>query len=569
MATDCGEYIYSEEYRSYVIKYDGDLEGVNTIVEPDCVNIINSQFLVAYKKIEDFDDAYIYGYNSFPKCFGLMDITVVESVGVSGVRTLPGLELFGKDVLIGFVDTGIDYNNPLFIRANGESKIEAIWDQNEENFTSVENSVFGYGGEYLKEDIERAFASDTPYDIVPTRDENGHGTFLASVAAGNINLEEGFSGIASEASIVAVKLRNVKENMREYMLIPDDVPCYSEDDIILGIKYLIDKANSLNKPIVICLGLGTSQGDHNGSTNLELYIESISGLRGICVVGCTGNELGKAGHFLGEENVSNHEIEISVGDEDKGFVMEVWGRAPSLLELGILSPTGERKGDIGGFGERRTTLSFLYEGTEVVVDNFPVDENTGDSHMVIRFLNPGRGIWTIEVLDALERGLDAWLPIEKFLNSRVSFVRPEPDTTLCSPATGRGIISVGGYNHRNNALYINSGRGFTRDGLIKPDFVTAAVDVRGAFVSSGGASGMLLFTEKSGTSVSASITSGVVALLLEWGLVRGNNPGMSTEVVRQLLIRGCTEVADINYPNKSWGWGALNILESFDAIRSS
>ncbi len=570
---DCAEYIYSEEYRSYLIKYDNDIEGVQNIINPECLNIINSQFLVAYKRMTNMDNVYIYGYNSFPKGFGLMDTTAIENIGADIVRTLPGLELTGRDVLIGFVDTGIDYTNPLFRKGNGESRIEYIWDQNESSY-GIGPSVFGYGAEFSKADIDRANASENPYDIVPARDNNGHGTFLASVAAGGIDIEEPFSGVAPESSILVVKLKNAKKNLREYMLIPEDVTCYSEDDIILGIKYLVNKAMELDKPLVVCMGLGTSQGDHDGNTNLELYINTLSNLRGVCVVGCTGNELGSSGHFSGNNRINAsstiENMEISVGENDKGFVMEIWGNAPGLLAISLLSPTGEKRDEIFAIRDGRTRLSFLYEGTVVYVDNFVVDSNTGDPLIVLRFVNPAPGIWTINVEETtgiIGGGFDAWLPIREFLNSDVRFIRPDPDVTLTAPATGRGVIGIGGYNHTNNSLYANSGRGFTRKGSIRPDVVAPGVDVYGAFVPSAGVGTTSLFTRRSGTSVACAIAVGAVALIFEWALVKGNNPGISTQVVRQMLIRGADQPVEVQYPSKAWGWGTLNLLETFNSIR--
>ena len=569
----CTEYIYSEDYGSYLIKYDNDLEWVNNIVAPNCVNIINNQFLVAYKKIDLNENIYRYGYNSVPKCYGLMDVTAVEALGADTVRRLPGLGLTGRDVIIGFVDTGIDYTNPLFRNPDGSSRIEFIWDQNE-NQMGKGPSVFGYGAEYTRADINSALVTDSPFEVVPTRDENGHGTFLASVAAGGVNQEADFTGVAPDSKIVVVKLKQAKNNLRDYMRINDGAICYAEDDIILGVKYLINKAIGLDRPLVICVGLGSSQGDHNGNTNLELYFDTLANLRGVCVITPTGNELGFAGHFSGNNRINAtsgmEDVEISVGDNDKGFVLELWGNAPGLLQVSVLSPTGERLGGISPIKDGMSELSFLYEGTKVYVNNFVVDSNTGDQLVIFRFLEPTRGIWTINVNETsgvIGGGFDAWLPIHDFLNSDVRFVRPDPNVTICAPGNGRGSITLAGYNHTNNALYINSGRGFTRKGRIKPDVTAPAVEVYGAF-SAGGTAGMELFTRKSGTSIAASLTAGVVALIMEWGLVKGNNPGITTEVIRQMLIRGSRKVADVEYPNKSWGWGVVNVYEAFNVIRN-
>ena len=569
----CEDIIYSEEYGSYLIKYDNDLEGVYDTVNPDCVTIINNQFLVAYKRIDEERNIYEFGYNSVPKCYGLMDTTAVEAMGVEQVRNLPGLSLTGKEVLIGFVDTGIDYTNPLFIDRSGRSRIEYIWDQNKPQISGG-RTVFNYGNEYSREEIDEALSSDNPYSVVPSADENGHGTFLASLAAGGVDEEESFTGVAPEARILVVKLRQAKQNLRDYMLINDSALCYSEDDIILGVKYLINKAIELDRPIVICLGIGTSQGDHNGNTNLELYINTLSNLRGVCVVAPVGNELGFGGHFSGNNQInqieSEESVEITVGENNKGFVLELWGNAPGILEVNVLSPTGERLGNISPIRNDRREITFVYEGTRVYVDNFVVDTYSGDQLYVFRFLNPTRGIWNINVKETtgiMGRGFDAWLPINQFLNGDVKFVRPDPNVTICAPGNGRGVITVAGYNHTNNALYVNSSRGFARNGRIKPDITAPAVDIYGAFSKTTQNRGSL-YTRRSGSSLGCALTAGVIALIMEWALIKGNNYGITTEVIRQMLIRGANQVADVEYPNPSWGWGVTDIYKTFNVIRS-
>ncbi len=569
----CQEAIYSEEYGSYLIKYDNDLEGVYKVVNPFCVNIVNNQFLVAYKRIDEIDGIYKYGYNSVPKCFGLMDISAVTAIGADRVRNLPGLNLTGREVLVGFVDTGIDYTNPLFKNSDGTTRIEYIWDQNE-NDLGGGKTVFNYGTEYSKEDINQALGEDNPFDVVPSRDEDGHGTFLASCACGGVDEEEPFTGVAPDSKLVVVKLRQAKKVLRDYMLISDDAICYSEDDIILGVRYLINKAVELDRPLVICIGLGSSQGDHNGNTNLEIYFEALSNLRGVCIVAPTGNELGNGGHFSGNNRINQSKatetVEISVGDNNKGFVMELWGNAPGILEVDVLSPTGERLKGIPYIRDGRSEISFVYEGTTVYVDNFVVDPNSGDQLYIFKFENPTSGIWSInvrEISGIIGGGFDAWLPIKEFLNSEVRFVRPDPDVTICAPGNSRGVITVAGYNHTNNALYLNSGRGFTRKNSIKPDITAPAVEVYGVFAT-GVVTNVPLFTRRTGTSVAASLATGTVALIMEWALIKGNNYGITTAVIKQMLIRGTKSVADVEYPSRAWGWGVLDIYETFNAIRS-
>lgn len=602
--SDCAAYVYDEDVLDFLVKYDNNLAVEMKVLQPDCITTINSQFLVAYRNVYDrqgtllsANSLFQIGYDRIPKCYGLMDASALQGIGVESVQNLPGLSLSGTDVLIGFVDTGIDFANPLFRKNDGTSRIAAIWDQTREAFettlpavngedASMTRSIFGYGREYSQEIINIALQSETPYTVVPSRDEDGHGTFLASVAAGNTYVSpEGdiFSGVSPEAEIVMVKLKQAKRRLREFFLIPDAVACYAESDIILGVKYLINKAIELGKPLVICLGLGTNQGDHNGNLNLELYLDTVVTLPGICVVGSAGNELGAAGHFsslssagTGSQNniqqartrMVRSEMEIYVEDENPGFCMEIWGRAPSLYQIVVYSPTGQKFDQLVPNRDTAGMITYLYEGTVLYAESIVVENNSGDPFVLLRFERPTAGIWTVEVTEnysGFPAGYDAWLPIRQFLHGETRFSRPDPEVILCAPANARGTITVAGYNHIDNSLYVESSRGYTRKGRIQPDFAAPAVRVSGALA--GGSGTRVLFIRRSGTSVAAALTAGAAALFLEWGIVQGNQYGMNTEVIRQIMIRGTRQVVDIAYPNPAWGWGVLDVSLAFEALR--
>lgn len=568
----CTEAIYSNAYFNYLISTDNELLDAGRSVFFDCKTMVDERYGVGYRLLQagetyNIDETY---YESIPKCYGLMENTAVEDTGAARLYTLPGINVSGKDVLIGYIDTGIDYRNPLFSNASG-TRIEAIWDQTEEVY-GTSPAVFGYGAEYTREQIDEALLSDDPFAIVPSRDDIGHGTFLASVASGGVDAAENFRGMAFESGILVVKLKQAKKNLRDFFFVAEDAPCYSEDDIILAVRYLLNKAALLNKPLVICFGIGSSQGNHTGSTALESYLEQFVNVRGLCVVSSVGNELGYSGHYAGnitrlmEGGTDN--IEIGVGDNCKGFSMELWGKAPGLLRTAILSPTGERFSGIPFLGDRSVEIRFLYEGTRVYVSNVGIDDINGDQIILFRFERPTEGIWTIEVEGygrQLITGFDAWLPINEFLDAEVRFVRGEPEVTICSPGNSRGVISVAGYDHINKSLYFRSGRGYTRDGKIKPDITAPAVSVKGAFATSGSGS---LFTKRTGTSVASAVTAGAAALIMDWVRSQGIYPGVSTEIIRQLLIRGVKYVNDVTYPNERWGYGVLDLLSTFEKLRT-
>ena len=437
-------------------------------------------------------------------------------------------------------------------------------------------AMYGYGAVYYEDEINRALNNDNPFNVVPTRDVDGHGTFLASVACGS-EVEGQFSGIAPEAEIVMVKLKQAKQGLRDFYLINDQAPCYSETDIMMGINFLVSEAQRLERPIVICIGLGTNSGDHGGNTNLELYLDILQNLRGVCVVCAAGNELGYSGHYLGTRRISSismpDNMEIYVGPDNRGFTMEIWGNAPGLLNVMLLSPTGEKFGNISPIKNDSMMYEFLFEGTRVYVENVAIEGVSGDQLIFMRFENPSEGIWTVEVTETVlgvSRGFDAWLPIHEFLNADTMFIRGEPDDTICAPGNTRGVITVAGYNHYNDSIYVNSGRGFTRNDIIKPDLTAPAVDVYGVFAGGENLMGReQLYTRKDGTSISASIVAGAVCLIMEWAFARGNSPDLDTTKIKQMLIRGVNENKDIIYPSRAWGWGELSIYGVFEAIRET
>ena len=256
------------------------------------------------------------GYNAVPKLYGLMDTTSVEQVGGLTLQNQPVLPLRGQGVVFGIIDTGIAYDLPIFQNEDGTTRLIGLWDQTLED------------GYYTKEQINQALMQKDPYKAIPSRDENGHGTFLAGIAAGKYDAKADFTGIAVDASLAVVKCRQAKEYLREFYSVPEGVEAYSEIDIMRGVKYLTDLALSYRMPMVILIGLGTNQGGHDGRMPSSDYFSRISDIQGFSIVQAAGNEGNARRHYYGRVNEERpDEAEIVVGENVRGFTMELIGNA--------------------------------------------------------------------------------------------------------------------------------------------------------------------------------------------------------------------------------------------------
>lgn len=558
---DCEEQVYSNEYFDFIVE---NFSGTSGELSGYCMQEINNVYQVIYVSREGLKPLSVanYSYAAIPKCFALMDESALEASGILRIRNYPTLTLKGQGILIGFVDTGIDYQNQVFQNPDGSSRIAAIWDQTERSGTPPEG--FLYGSEYRKEVIDNALASQRPEKIVPSRDTNGHGTFLASVAAGNEMPKQDFSGAAPYAQIAMVKLKEAKENIREFYFIPENATVYQENDIMAGVAYLDRLASEMNMPLVLCISVGSNAGSHGSGINpLMSVLDSVALKRPRGVVVAAGNEGNQRHHFTGElsENQEYQNVEISVGDGVRGFILEMWASAPQLFVVEIISPTGERipKEFILSGGNEYT---FLLENTTVSVDYRITRVAGGDQLIFMRFSRPVQGIWNIRVYrqSVYAEQYHMWLPMREMMTGEVYFLRSNPDTTITAPGNAYNVMTVTAYDVKDNSIFVDASRGYTVTGRIKPDFAAPGVNVSGAGTRN-------QFITQSGTSVAAAVTSGAVALILEWAVVRGNYTLISNIDMKNTIIRGAQRDPGRTYPNREWGYGRLNLYDAFENFR--
>ena len=506
-----------------------------------------------------------FTYPIIPSLYGLMQIA--ESFDPtplihSGITQIQGsaLALTGRGVVIGFLDTGIRYEEEVFRNEDGSTRILGIWDQTIQ--TGQPPAGILYGTEYQREQINEALQSENPRQIVPSYDEIGHGTALASVAAGSsLRNGLGFLGAAPQADIVMVKLRQAKQHLREFYLVDESVLAYAESDVMVALKYLESYAVSLNRPLIICMGIGTSMGDHEGHSTLATYLNQIATRRSRVVIVCGGNEGNSAHHYVGtsieglRETVDN--VEIRVDGTQIGFTAELWGSVPARHSIAIRSPGGEVTPTVDFREQESRRFTFIYERTTIEVDHILVEQGSGEELIFFRFIAPTPGIWTIQVTISESNGESSfhiWLPLTQFLQSNTYFLRPSPYITLTEPANIREVISVTTYNDVNGSFWAESGRGFTRLSRIKPDICAPGVNIS------------TILGKRTGSSMAAALTAGAAALFMEWAVVRGNQTRVESRELKNYLIRGADRSPEIDYPSREWGYGRLNLAGTFDVL---
>lgn len=561
---ECREYIISEEYMDFLIpayRYTDDIE----IKErAGCVQNLGFNYRSAHVNAGKAGEITIdrFGYNSIPKCYTLLDMSALNVSGITAVQNYPTLSLRGEGVMIGIVDTGIQYNNPVFCNSRGETRIAGIWDQTIQSGTPPEG-IF-YGSEYTEEMINMALRTEQPLETVPTVDDLGHGTFVASVAAGGADAEKEFSGAAPEAILGIVKLKEAKQYLKDFYMINGRGPCYQENDIMQGIRYLHELALKKNLPLVIAFALGTNLGAHNGTSLLSKYLDEYANTLNRCIVIGGGNEANKRHHYLGKirRGEKAHEAELRAERGNTGFTAELWCTLPDIVTAYLVSPSGERSPALSIRQAEKYTLNFVFDGVRVDVEYRLLPENS-DSHLIFfRFQGKTEGIWKIGVEPSyiIEGEYHIWLPVEEFLDSDVYFLEANPDTTLTEPGSTKDSITISYYNSNDNSIDINSGRGYTRSMVRKPDFAAPGVDITGLWNAG-------RYTQRSGSSASVGITAGAAALIMEWLIKQPMVQGITCSQIRNVILFGVRQREDMEFPNREWGYGTMDVYQSLNRLR--
>jgi len=536
------------------------LQDISTLYSDASFIRINSEYSLAFIPADKITSNIIYnvGYETIPKCYGLMSVHGYEALEADQLQSTPENGLNGQGVLVGFVDTGIDYRNLAFQYADHTSRIAGIWDQTIDSANNYPEGFY-YGTEFSKEQINNALIIDNPLSVVPSTDDIGHGTMLAGITGGSYYADNGFAGVATNVEFVVVKLKPAKAYLKDFLFIPQDAICYEENDIMLGINYLIQVAREYRRPIAICIGVGASKGAHLSDGIFNNYLAAMGRLGDVAIIVAAGNEGNSGHHYFGEivPSIGYNDVELNVSDNEPGFFMEFWGNAPNVFSIDLFAPTGELVGHIPTIFEQQDTIQIEFGETLIFIDNTLEDSLAGDQLILFRFKTPQKGVWRLRVsgIGNLLSRFHIWLPIHSFISIDTFFVKSDPYTTITTPGNEETVLTVTAYNDVNQNLYYYASKGFTKENNPKPDIAALGVNVLAPTIGN-------QFAWATGTSVAAAYATGEVSMLMEWGIIRGNFISMPSAMIRSMITGGAKRFPNVIYPNPDWGFGILDINNS-------
>lgn len=564
--------LYYQDSPDYLVEYRGGFKEEIDKISYACGDILTSTIGVVSISPQLLDqllrDVPSIIFIDPRSKFVLQDVSPSSVDNINAIKINPYLDLTGRGVLVGMIDTGIDYLNDEFIREDDTSRIFNIWDQTIQD--TSDTSVY-IGKTYSNEEINNAINAyrnnQDPYGIVPSKDDIGHGTEIAGIiGARGYNRE--FQGIASECEFVIVKLFE-SINFKNQLIANgvEYTPIYNNAEVLAGIEYLKNFSVKTNKPMVIYIGVGTSEGSHDGNNMLSRYLTSIGTIRGIVSVAGVGNEGAAEGHVYGIIKTVGDiaTIELRIPREIKYFSFDIWVLKPNRASLNVISPNGEASNFIKAIKNKIERKDFVFLKTEMIVRYYSPEHFTGHELINLTFNSIKAGIWTLQLRgDYITDGqYHIWLPPQKTLPEGTKFLQSDPFVTLTIPSTARKVATVAYYGN-DNALVASSGKGYNaRETVLNPDFATIGVNILTTKVSGG-------VTTVSGSSAATGVIVGACALLLQWGIVNGNDKTMySTKVIIYLIHGADRSNPSYRYPNREIGYGFFDLLGTFNIISRS
>ncbi len=504
---------------------------------------------------------------------------------------MPGLT--GNGVLVAIIDSGIDYTHPDFRNEDGTTRIAALWDQTAEGDgeTSPEQGEKrpeevqavsgvrynnappeGYfdGVLYTRERINAALRGERTTEgksLVPESDLSGHGTHVAGIAAGNGRASGGrYRGVAYESTLLAVKLGGTQAD-----------PFPQTTNLMAAVDFCVRYAAEEEKPLCINLSFGNNAGAHDGRSLLETYLDTVALYGKNCICIGSGNNAALGWH-AGGTLIREEEILFSVGPSERNLRMGLWLSALDTVEVSLLSPSGVLR----QLSVEEDSTSEAEEEAGTAIKGYPAAQGrisefgTSVAEVFVGEATPYRllreigitlrgengdieeGTWRIRLqpVRILDGAYDSWI-VGGVQSTVTRFLQATPERTLTIPSTAGSPVSVAAYDGRTESITSFSGRGYPRgNSRVKPDLAAPGVDIVSCAPGGG-------YTTKTGTSMATPFVTGGAALLMQWGIVEGNDPYLYGERLKSFLLRGAKALSGLTeYPNPYIGWGTVCVEES-------
>lgn len=561
----------AEKYDVYVLiygqEYPDALSKINSIPETSAI-IVQDTIVLIYTKTSRLREVSKYlksiSVTQMESIYTLMGSPVEESKAYV-LHNKPYLYLRGKGVLVGVIDTGIDYLNKEFQYEDGSTRIVRILDQTIQGDKPIYDLKLGT--EFNDKEINEAIAAnqrgEDPYKIVPSKDELGHGTAMAGIigARGAQSYDnQNITGAAPGCEFIVAKLKPASKLKLDLAGVKRNVAdAYSPEYILAALRYIVRVSEELKRPIVIYLPLGTCIANREGQNMLELYMDYLVGRKGTIIVTGAGNQGMDENHAQGriEKSGANATLELKVDNDQGDLFFNIHYKVPDRYSLIIVSPSGQVVQESNPKSLEKE-IKFIYEGTRIQVF-FEEPRST----IKIKCYNIVEGIWKFVLVgnDIIDGRYWAYLPQRKLLAPGTKILNSSTESTITVPNKSASLMVCSYYNQSNESIVAISGKGYTIFGDIVPQVTAAGINA--LVLKPGGGTSVF-----SGASVAAAVLAGALALIFEWAIVKENIPGIYAYDIKTLVIQGARRPISYKFPNIDWGYGILDIEGIFNSLRS-
>lgn len=520
-----------------IVRYTGSLDGLRTRYPQIRIRELLNQYavlIVPETLVDAVSQETVIEYVEKPKqlYFELQAGKAASCINAVQQGMNNPFGLFGKGTIVAVIDTGIRAESMEFRNADGSTRILNIWDQTT-------------GTEYDRSRIDEALQNETKDTAgIPGADVLGHGTQVAAIACGS-------SGVAAQADILVVKLGLAAKN---------GFPRTTQ--LMEALDYVVRKAIDYGKPLAVNISFGNNYGDHTGSSLLENFINDIADSWKCSICIGSGNEGLGAVHTGGTLTEDTEEtVELAVSSYETGLSIQIWKDYWDDIAVEIIAPSGR---NLGRIQENSRVSRIRYEDMELLTyfgepSPFRIRQEIYID-MIPQTVYIQSGLWKFRLIPRSIRNgrYDMWLPAQGALNFGTGFTSPDSASTFTIPSAAAKAVTVGAYDAGTGSAAPFSGQGYIVEIggslMVKPELAAPGVNVLVPLVS-----GM---ARVSGTSYATPFVTGSAALLMEWGIVRGNDAFLYGEKLKAYLIKGAEPLAGAAVPDTQTGWGRLCLKNS-------